>query len=268
MKFINKLYQEQFDSVGFVKIPLLTEDEIAKLKDYIISNSPVVEMAEQNGFFQGVFIKDKKVKKDLSKYIESIITDKLHLIVDEFKVVIYTALAKSSNENSQLALHQDASYVDENIDYSMSLWIPLTNSNLENGAIHILNGSHKTFPTIRCATIIHDYGDSELIKSKMKCIEVKAGEALLFNSRMLHYTPINTSGETRIAVMSCLMSTNADVLQWYKIDDSKLEVYKMEDDFFFNVGDLMLEKDLKPNGKKIGEVTIEPFNKAINSILN
>jgi hypothetical protein len=268
VKFLNKLYQEQFDSIGYVKIPLLSADEIATLKEYISSNSPVVEMAEQNGFFQGVFIKDKSVKKDLSNYIESIISEKLHDIIDEFKVIIYTALAKSSNENSQLALHQDASYVDENVDYSMSLWIPLTDSNLENGAIHILNGSHKTFPTIRCATIIHDYGDSEVIKTRMECIEVKAGEVLLFNSRMLHYTPINTSGETRIAVMSCLLSNKADVLQWYKIDDSKLEVYKMDDDFFFNVGDLMLEKDLKPNGEKIGEVTIVPFNSAINTLLN
>jgi hypothetical protein len=267
MRFTNNVHQEHFENHGYVKIPLLNNEEISTLKEYILGNTPVVEMAEQNGFFQGVFIKDKKVKQDLSIFIKSTIGEKLDALIDEYKEIIYTALAKSSNENSQLALHQDASYVDENVDYSMSLWIPLSDSTLENGAIHILKESHKSFPTIRCATIIHDYGDSDEIKRKMDCIEVQAGEALLFHSRMLHYTPKNTTGETRIAVMSCLMSAKADILQWYKIEDTKLEVYKMKDDFFLNVGDLMLEKDNKPNGEKIGEVTIVPFNSELNALL-
>lgn len=267
MRFINNLHQDHFESHGFVKIPLLNNEEISSLKNYIISNTPVVELAEQNGFFQGVFIKDKKVKQDLHNFIKSTIEKKLDVIIDEYKEIIYTALAKSSNENSQLALHQDASYVDENIDYSMSLWIPLSDSTLENGAIHILKDSHKSFPTIRCATVIHDYGDSDEIKRRMECIDVKAGEALFFHSRMLHYTPINSTGETRIAVMSCLMSSKADILQWYKIDETKLGVYKMKDDFFLNVGDLILEKDNIPNGEKIGEVTIVPFNRELNALL-
>lgn len=260
MKFKNSLLQEQFDEVGFVKVPLLSIEEISLLKQYITDNTPIVEMSNQFGFFQGIFIKDKAVKLDLNQYIKTILRPRLYEIIDDFKVIIYTALAKSSDEKSQLPLHQDASFVDEDIDYSMSLWIPLSDSNLENGAIHFLNGSHKTFPTIRCATVIHDYGDSEEIKNRTQCLEVKAGEALLFNSRLLHYTPNNTSGEIRIAVMSCLVRSDAAILQWYKKDETTLEVYKMKDDFFLDIGDFMQEKDLKPNGEKIGEVDLVPFN--------
>jgi ectoine hydroxylase-related dioxygenase (phytanoyl-CoA dioxygenase family) len=259
MKFKNSLFQEQFDQNGYVTIPLLNKEEISSLKEYITNQTPVAEMANEFGFFQGVFISDREVKLALNSYIKGIIRTRLLDILDDFKVIIYTALAKGSNEKSQLALHQDASYVDENTDYSMSLWIPLSDSNLENGAIHILEGSHTTFPTIRCATMVHDYGDSEAIKSKMKCIEVKAGEALLFHSRLLHYTPKNTSGTIRMAVMSCLLRSDADILQWYKKDESTLEVFKMKDDFFLDFGDFMNEKDLRPKGEKLGEVQIQPL---------
>lgn len=259
MKFKDSRLQEEFDKIGFVKVPLLSGEDVFLLKKYIIENTPIVDMSNQLGFFQGVCIENKEEKKSLDKYIKSIVNSKLSDLIHNFKPIIYTALAKGSSDNSKLELHQDSSFVDENIDYSMSLWIPLSDSNFENGAIHFLDGSHKTFPIIRCATISHDYGDPQKIKDRMQCIDVKAGEVLLFNARLLHYTPNNTSGEIRIAVMSCLVRSDADILQWYKISDSRLEVYKMEDDFFLDYDNFMEEIYQKPNGEKIGEVEFLPF---------
>lgn len=260
MKFKNSLFQEQFDEVGFVKVPLLNNEEVFLLKEYITEKTPIIEKTNQLGFFQGVCIDDKQTKINLDNHIRSIINPKLTNVIENFKEIIYTALAKGCGENSKLELHQDSSFVDENIDFSMSLWIPLSDSNLANGAIHFLNGSHKSFPAIRCATISHNYGNINKIKQSMECIDVKQGEALLFNARMLHYTPNNTSGEIRMAIMSCLIRSDADILQYYKISESRLEAYKMKDNFFLDYENFMEEIYQKPKGEKIGEVDFVPFN--------
>lgn len=259
MKFKDNFLQEQFNEIGFVKVPFLTNNEIALLKDYITENTPIVQKSNEIGFFQGVFIDGKEIKVNLHNYIKSIIEGKLLEFIDEFKVIIYTALAKGSGQNSKLELHQDSSFVDESSDFSISIWIPLSDSNSQNGAMHYLENSHKTYPNIRCATVIHDYGDFEEIKESMKCIDVKAGELLFFNPRILHYTPNNLTEENRIAVMAGLINPTSDILQWYKINDTRLEVFKMKDDFFLDYDNFTIEKDQRPNGEKIGEIEVTPF---------
>jgi hypothetical protein len=56
-----------------------------------------------------------------------------------------------------------------------------------------------------------------------------------------------------------LVSSDAEIVQYYKISDSKLEVYKMEDGFYNKFDNFLEELDKQPKGIKIGEVDYVPF---------
>jgi len=259
MKFINSVLQEQLDEIGYVKLPVLSLDEVNDIKHYINQNTPLPEMTKHYGFTAAVWMADGEIKNNLDAKIRSLVEPKLNELIEGFKALTYSAIGKGIGENSELGLHQDWSVVDEEKGYSLSMWIPLSDSNYNNGAIHFLKGSHKTFPSIRCGSVSHEYGDAEKVIKLMECVEVTAGNALLFNSRILHYTPNNYSNDLRFAVISCLVSSDAEIVQYYKISDSKLEVYKMEDGFYNKFDNFLEELDKQPKGIKIGEVDYVPF---------
>lgn len=259
MRFIDNLLQQQIEEKGFVKVPLLSIEEVAEIKQYIFQNTPLVEMTKHYGFTAAVWMSERDKKVNLDLKIRSLVEPKLKELIDGFKAITYSAIGKGIGENSELGLHQDWSVVDEEKEYSLSMWIPLSNSNYENGAIHFLSGSHKTFPRIRCGSISHEYGDAQTIIKQMECIEVTAGDALLFNSRILHYTPNNYSADMRFALISCIVPSKAEIVQYYKVNDSKIEVYKMEEDFYNKYDNFLEELDKQPKGVKIGEVDYVPF---------
>lgn len=263
MKFKDSLLQEQIDAIGFVKVPLLNAEEVKDIKQYLLGQTPLEEMTKQYGFTSAVWISNSDTKTHLDAKVRGIVHAKLSTILEDFKALIYSAIGKGIGEKSELSLHQDWSVVDEEKDYSLSLWIPLSDSTLENGAIHFLEGSHKTHPSIRCGSVSHEYGDPETIINQMNCVEVKAGEALIFYSRVLHYTPNNYSNQMRFAVISCLVSETAEIVQYYKVSDTQLEVYKMEETFYNKYDNFLEQIDQKPNGIKIGEVAYVPFKSLI-----
>ena len=51
MKFKDNFLQEQFNEIGFVKVPFLTNDEISQLKEYITDHTPIVQKSNEIGFF-------------------------------------------------------------------------------------------------------------------------------------------------------------------------------------------------------------------------
>ncbi len=252
MKFKDNQLHETFLKEGIVKVPLLDKEEVSVLKTYIEKQTPLVEIANECGFIQGVCLTDLTLKKDLDRTISKVVNPKAEALLDNFQSLIYTALGKGANSYSELDIHQDWSLVDEEKHFSISLWIPLVDSTENNGTIHYLEGSHLSYTNKRAGSIPSIFANnSEEIKGKMIPVEVKAGEALLFNQRLVHYSPKNNSGNARISVISSFVPKNAKVIQYYLNENKELETYEMKKDFFFQYDNFLEEKNLRPKGIKI-----------------
>jgi ectoine hydroxylase-related dioxygenase (phytanoyl-CoA dioxygenase family) len=100
-------------------------------------------------------------------------------------------------------LHQDWSLVDEDKYRSATVWLPLCDSVVANGAIHAIDGSHEMKAYPRGGTIHGKYEHlHEELKGMMKPYECEAGTIMLFDSRVLHYSPPNLSKKYRISVIN------------------------------------------------------------------
>lgn len=257
MLFKDPLVQKKFEEVGIVKLSLLSHNQVSVLSEFVKSNTPILELANKYGFIQGVCIKDRPVKLELDSFIRELITPLCKQHLTGFKALIYTALAKAPGNNSELDLHQDWSLVDESKYCSISLWIPLIDSVIENGAVHVLKGSHKKYLNPRGGSIPSiSFSDKEVLKKKMIPMEMKAGEAIFFDQRLLHYSPNNKCENTRISIISSLVPEEAEVYQYYQPESGALEVYRMTDDFFMNYDDFVVEKELRPKGIKVTDFEI------------
>src|SRR5687767_5451043 len=142
-------------------------------------------------------------------------------------------LYKTPGSGSELAMHQDWTIVDETRHMALNIWVPLCDVDENNGALHVLPGSHRHILPIRCPTLPFFFsGNEELLNKYVIPMYVKAGQAVVLNQRLVHGSTANKSDKIRIAITSGVKTKDAQMYFHYKVPGKDvLEVYKEADDF-------------------------------------
>ncbi len=111
--------------------------------------------------------------------------------------------------------HQDYGYWYKNQfmfpDQLISVMVALTDANKENGCLQVIKGSHKL------GRINHGFAgeqvgaDMVMVANALKTMdlvysEIKAGDALIFHSNLLHRSEANLSERARWSIISCYSS--------------------------------------------------------------
>jgi ectoine hydroxylase-related dioxygenase (phytanoyl-CoA dioxygenase family) len=114
--------------------------------------------------------------------------------------------------------HQDKSYwPDANSNPVITVWIPLVDSNLVNGCLHIWPRSHKKQLLSHHAESHTGTSYTEVDEKYMKKVEavplpLEAGGAILFNDRCIHMSTPNNSDEVRWSVDLRYQPTDQDTM--------------------------------------------------------
>lgn len=106
--------------------------------------------------------------------------------------------------------HQDPSTFDESRHVGISIWIPLTDSTLENGTLHLLPGSHRMGNDIRppdVANFTDEVAGRALAESVP--VELERGQMLVIDGAVIHHSPPNLSAEDRVACIVALRPVGA-----------------------------------------------------------
>jgi ectoine hydroxylase-related dioxygenase (phytanoyl-CoA dioxygenase family) len=104
--------------------------------------------------------------------------------------------------------HQDKSYwPDANSNPVITVWIPLVDSTLENGCLHLIPRTHKKRAARHGAEEYSGTGFLEIApeevasrKQEIIALPMKAGSAVLFNDRLIHSSTPNNSNGVRWSV--------------------------------------------------------------------
>ena len=209
----------------------------------------------------------KKVHSGLSNFLDPFINS----LLADHRTLCYFFIVKGNGGNSRVNLHQDWSIVDELKHRAYTLWIPLVDSTIDNGTLHVLKGSHLFPLNIRGGAILPKFEFANEADAKalnfLSPITVKAGEALIFDSRILHYSPSNQSALPRTSIISNITPTQAESFCFTQEEtDGKQDVYRytVPHDFYMLYDDLIRDKDvpnaLGTNRIKIDYANIEQLN--------
>jgi hypothetical protein len=189
------------------------------------------------------------VKRIVDKLFE-VATPSIKTHMPEAKPFVGSFVIKEPNPKSVVPIHQDWTFVkDEDRHCSVTCWIPLVDVNIDNGALGVIKGSHNYFknfrpsPSPQAPSPISEHMFS--IFPYMELIEMKAGEALVFDNRTFHGSPPNTTPKARIAFGIGLTQSDASLVHYYlKPDGHKDNVmeYKIDRDFFLKYENSRLSK--------------------------
>jgi ectoine hydroxylase-related dioxygenase (phytanoyl-CoA dioxygenase family) len=138
-------------------------------------------------------------------------------------------ILKEPGKDSVLNPHQDWTFVDESKYFTFGFWTPIENTNIENGCLRILKGSHDIKQTLRvnfnfpCA-----FSDIKEISEKhLEDVETKKGETILLNHSVYHGSWPNMSKNTRVALSIGITHKDAQLYHHFCEDGKTVYRYKI-----------------------------------------
>ena len=229
--------QEKLEKQGYVVVDFLTENDVELLNT--IFDKLHASLPESAGFVSGSYSNDFNYKKEASDTILSVFSKYFEQIFKDYQAFGAAFLYKLSTAGSELGVHQDWTIVDEEKYVALNCWVPLTDVNEKNGALHVLPGSqYPKIVTVRAPTLPFFFRGSEAqVISNTIPQYIKAGQAVILNQSVIHYSPPNRSGKIRKAITAGVKTKGAPMIFHYKTTDDKVERFEMPEDFLLRFED-------------------------------
>jgi hypothetical protein len=248
--FNDTTLQINFETSGFVIVNLLNEAELNLLLEtynQYLGKNVFTHFTTSNVSLP------TEIKHEIANRIDKIVLPKISNLMSDITFWPGAFLIKPSGENSEFQAHQDWTFVDEEKFVSGNVWIPLSDVDIYNGCLSVVESSQ--YPNIRSirSQTIPDFfhTNREIVKPFLKPLCLKAGQALIFNHSLIHYSCSNTSGINRIAVSKGFNSCGATLHHYLKTSNQTAELYEMPENFIFNYDNLEVLKIKPINGKML-----------------
>lgn len=248
--FKDDAMQARFDKQGFLIVPFLDEADVKKLNDTFDAMHPDLP---KEGFISGSYSADAGYKQTASDEIVKVFSRHYERLFTDYQPFGAAFLFKMPSQNSELGIHQDWTIVDEDQYVALNCWVPLTDVNETNGALHIMPGSHyDSLHTLRAPTIPFFFtgSEAEVIQASVP-MYVKAGEAVILNQSVIHYSPANRSQSIRKAITAGVKSKGAGMQFHYvdsTLDNNTVEVFEMPENFLINFKNFATDIFKRPEG--------------------
>lgn len=201
--------EKQFMSSGFIQVPSLTSTEI----DYMLgeinklcpedSFSPHLDKRYYVTYHCTSLDKNLDYRRKAFDLIKELFEPYLKRFMPDYEILSCNFFIKPPH-TGMLRIHQNWPVLDLE-DTSVTMWCPLQDVDAQNGTLYLVPGSHKILPHIESIDVAYGYPyfrdfESALIEKYLKPMTLKAGEALIFDESLIHWTPANNTDKPRIAV--------------------------------------------------------------------
>ncbi len=251
--FKDEALQNEFEEIGYVRIPFYNQEEIKELKNLFYRFN---KKENVTGFYPSTFSSDLEYRSIADKEIRRIGSRSINRVLMDHKVVCGSFIVKGPDKDSGMSVHQDMTLVDESEFTGVNMWCPLLDLTENNGPIMVLDKSNRIYPSYRGSSIPTIYKNvHEDILKLMKPVYLKAGEAAFFDQSIIHYSPPNFSDEPRIATNTYFSHKDARFVIAYHNPEQpdKIELFQQDDSFMTNYEQFGNNITNRPNiGKRLG----------------
>lgn len=233
--FINSAEDGVIEDKGFFTGQLLSEEQVGLCLDTYYSTQSGME----DKFYNTIASNNLDYRKKVNDRLEEILGNTVRAYFNNYQVLGYNFAAKSYGEGSMCHIHNDDSHADETLHRCINVWIPLVDVSDRNGSLYVLPGSHKLPYTIRGIGLPFAYEKYlDVIEPRLQVMELKAGEALFFDARLIHGSYENKLMEDRPAIILAMLPAEAEPEVFVKYSNEQqntAELFEAPFDFYLNM---------------------------------
>lgn len=223
----------EFHTSGYVKLPMLNPAEVAQLLDGVRRLRPDDQFAGGAAPYHCSFLDTNvEYKRQTFELISSVFAPHVDRLLSGFRLLNANFYVKPPG-TGEFTVHQNWPAVDLN-DTSVTIWCPLGDVTPSNGAIQVVPGSHKIVPHVEAPNSPAYFGDFTdlLIREYLRPVPMAAGEALIFDDSLIHWSARNESDQPRIAIQAMCVPTDTTPVLFLKTDDGRFELIDADSEFY------------------------------------
>lgn len=250
-----------FRENGYITVDLLDEeavrDILAFYSDEFKTGREVYPFAKALPYYISVFDADREHKKRVDALISEHVRGAVAPLMHDYEI-FYSNLMIKFPGDGQIEAHQDFNFVDEAEHTAFNLWCPLVDTGSHNGGLYVIPGSHRVFRTQRGPNIpkaLTQY--NEMLQRYATLIALRKGQAIIFDHKLIHYSPPNHTDAVRVAVQSVLKPREAPALHYFFDEQTKqVRAYGIEKEYILETN--LWEADVRALSPHHSE-TLIPF---------
>jgi ectoine hydroxylase-related dioxygenase (phytanoyl-CoA dioxygenase family) len=230
--FHNPAHQAQYETDGYIVLPMLLPDEVSEFSALFESIRPDVV----SKMYANVQDQPFEVNKRVDEMLKEKLSERMAKIFINFTAPGGTMMAKGVDDESECTFHQDWSTVDEDSGHrSFTYWIPMIDVDVHNGALWVIKGSHKFFKTHRS----YNFPSAHLpftpeLEGIATPLPMKAGEVCIFCNALLHGSKRNYSDTVRVNITGGVLPAEMQNIHYQFDTESKLfNIWKISSEFYY-----------------------------------
>ena len=183
------------------------------MEDIFIKN-PDESVPSNNRFLKSPELVDLLKRPTLLDPVESVLGSDLFL----WRIGTFIKGPKQEIGRNEIPWHQDRHYWPIEPALVCSAWLAIDDVDLENSPVHFIPGTHRELIPHIASLEHHRFGeraDPEYFDvSKAVPVTLKAGQFVLFNERLLHWSAPNTSDRRRFGLAVRILPPQVRVLEY------------------------------------------------------
>ena len=235
--------EKELDELGWTVVDLLGPGEVAELRDFYFGEAAAQDL-NPPGAFDSTYAEFSVIhcRPDFRARAFDRITQVIGPRAAEHLVDHRPLVANFVNKlpgTGVVPAHQNWAVVDERSFRSVSVWVALVDCEVDNGAVQFLAGSHSPYREPRGMWAYEAFVDVfEELAADLVPVEVRAGQAIILDDAVVHYSPPNETAADRLAIQLVMVPRSAEPLFFQQVGtegtDLIADVWNVEPEFFFD----------------------------------
>ena len=261
--FRSDFFQKELNKNGFIVLKDFLDSN--KLKNCINILNEFCEISRYKNLPRYTSMeKESVVNRNLiSKQIQKQISSLLDKLLFDYKCPIFQFFVKMSKSDGNVGLHTDTTLLlNPQVEPHFGLWLPLQDVNENNGTLKVVPKSHTWFNGVYTNSSTWPFLPYiDKIEKKAICLNLKAGDLVVFDNRIIHSSSFNNTEKPRVCIAGRVTHKHSQYYSFFKEnpDDEFINVYEEADDFYLNEK-FKGDKEISPTGRFIGKVYQPKFN--------
>jgi hypothetical protein len=208
VSFKDPALQEELRKSGFVRVRLFSHAEAAALLQQLMPEGSLASTrpSEIGGlrltYHSTSLDSDGAYRSRVFQTVKQAMEPALERLLADHRLVTGGLIVKTPGTGT-LALHSDPTMTRERDVAALTIWCPLVDTDEGNGGLRVIPGSHNVTWQINGPGVREYYfGYRDAIHGWSRPLPAAAGEAIIFDNRLIHGSPRNGSNRLRPVVMA------------------------------------------------------------------
>ncbi len=218
---------------GYIVAELLDDTDLAALRTAQLELAGV----DDGGLTIDFARSDRRAMRQIRELLQPVWDRRLPGLFNSYRPVVSTFVVKYPGPGSEMLLHNEPTFVEPELGPCYNIWIPLVDvdPSLDNGVLELVPGSQDL------PYGLSGFDTPVLFRPFERCIRrfavpvsVRAGQAVIYDTRMLHASRENRSGAPRPAIAAAVAPIGAPLIHVLSGGRHLREVYEVDEDFFLD----------------------------------